>query len=140
MNNGKDLGSLTTEIRNPGSPVRRFLDERFSHGMHDVQRLFLKEDAALVVPGNDANPGTVPTNAGRVSKCPQSSRSMRMGLRFEHQFRRQTCSILPWKVVCSASLHCAGHRFQCAGGPLEEALGQRHRAGCMGIRGCVDDV
>lgn len=57
---------LTAEIANPRSPVRQFLNRRFSTGSREVQRRFREGIPALAVPGlprTDANPGTVGTAA-----------------------------------------------------------------------------
>jgi hypothetical protein len=53
---------LTAELDNKDSPVRRFLDERFTSGLRDVQRRYRQANPALVVASADrqeANPGTV---------------------------------------------------------------------------------
>lgn len=55
---------LTAELDDKGSPVRRFLDERFTRGLRDVQRRYRLPAPALVVPSADrqeAHPGTVGT-------------------------------------------------------------------------------
>ncbi|HEX3961883.1 MAG TPA: hypothetical protein VHZ03_35530 [Trebonia sp.] len=55
-------GPLTREIDNPSSPVRQFLDDRFSGGLRDVQRRFRQATPPLAVPSvpqAEANPGTV---------------------------------------------------------------------------------
>jgi hypothetical protein len=60
------LGSLTAELDSKDSPVRRFLDERFTVGLRDVQRRYRQAAPSLVVPSADrqeANPGTVGTAA-----------------------------------------------------------------------------
>ena len=60
------LGSLTAELENKGSPVRRFLDERFTVGLRDVQRRYRQAAPSLVIPPasqREANPGTVGTAA-----------------------------------------------------------------------------
>ena len=60
------LGPLTAELASKDSPVRRFLDERFSVGLRDVQRRYRQGAPSLVVPSaspQDANPGTVGTAA-----------------------------------------------------------------------------
>jgi hypothetical protein len=57
---------LTAELDIKESPVRRFLDERFTSGLREVQRRYRMADPALVVPSADrqaANPGTVGTAA-----------------------------------------------------------------------------
>jgi hypothetical protein len=57
---------LTAELDIKESPVRRFLDERFTSGLRDVQRRYRLAGPALVVPSADrqeANPGTVGTAA-----------------------------------------------------------------------------
>jgi hypothetical protein len=59
-------GPLTAELNTKDSPVRRFLDERFTSGLRDVQRRYRQASPALVVPSADrqeANPGTVGTAA-----------------------------------------------------------------------------
>ncbi|HAW11449.1 MAG TPA: hypothetical protein DCX12_10420 [Chloroflexi bacterium] len=57
-------GRLTAELDNPRSPVRRFLDERFTAGLRGAQRLYRESaPAALLVPSEGANPGTVGTAA-----------------------------------------------------------------------------
>ena len=59
-------GPLTAELNTKDSPVRRFLDERFSSGLREVQRRYRQAGPALVVPSADraeANPGTVGTAA-----------------------------------------------------------------------------
>ncbi len=59
-------GPLTAELAIKDSPVRRFLDERFTSGLRDVQRRYRQASPALVVPSADrqeANPGTVGTAA-----------------------------------------------------------------------------
>jgi hypothetical protein len=58
------LKSFTTELDNKESPVRRFLDERFTSGLRDAQRRYRQAAPPLVVPSADrseANPGTVGT-------------------------------------------------------------------------------
>jgi len=60
---GVTRGPLTAEISNIRSPVRRFLNERFTAGLRDVQRRYRENARPLAVPGNDANPGTVGTAA-----------------------------------------------------------------------------
>lgn len=57
---------LTAELDDKDSPVRRFLDERFSVGLRDVQRRYRQAAPSLVVPSaprQEANPGTVGTAA-----------------------------------------------------------------------------
>lgn len=54
------FGALTRELDNPRSPVRLFLEER-SPRIRDIQRRYRENAAALVIPGNEANPGTVGT-------------------------------------------------------------------------------
>ena len=59
-------GPLTAELNSKDSPVRRFLDERFTSGLRDVQRRYRQASPTLVVPSADrqeANPGTVGTAA-----------------------------------------------------------------------------
>jgi hypothetical protein len=60
------MGSLTAELDIKESPVRRFLDERFTSGLRDVQRSYRQAAPPLVIPPPDrqqANPGTVGTAA-----------------------------------------------------------------------------
>jgi hypothetical protein len=60
------LRPLTAELDSRESPVRRFLDERFTSGLRDVQRRYRQAAPPLVVPSADraeANPGTVGTAA-----------------------------------------------------------------------------
>lgn len=60
------MGPLTEELKDKDSPVRRFLGERFSIGLHDVQRRYRADAPMLVVPTaprDEANPGTVGTAA-----------------------------------------------------------------------------
>jgi hypothetical protein len=60
------LGPLTSELDSKGSPVRRFLDERFTVGLREVQRRYRQATPSLVVPSasrQEANPGTVGTAA-----------------------------------------------------------------------------
>jgi hypothetical protein len=55
-------GPLTSELADPRSPVRRFLEERFGHGLRDVQRRYRLDAPDLVVPTvprEVVNPGTV---------------------------------------------------------------------------------
>jgi len=57
---------LTAELEIKDSPVRHFLDERFTSGLRDVQRRYRQASPPLVVPSPDrqeANPGTVGTAA-----------------------------------------------------------------------------
>lgn len=59
-------GPLTAELNTKDSPVRRFLDERFTSGLREVQRRYREARPALIVPSVDrqeANPGTVGTAA-----------------------------------------------------------------------------
>lgn len=59
-------GPLTAEIDSVSSPVRRFLDERFSAGLRDIQRRYREAAPPLAVPPADrreASPGTVGTAA-----------------------------------------------------------------------------
>jgi hypothetical protein len=59
-------GPLTAEIGRPQSPVRQFLNERFSVGLRDIQRRYRENAPSQVVPPvprSDANPGTVGTAA-----------------------------------------------------------------------------
>ena len=60
------LRPLTAELDSKDSPVRRFLDDRFTNGLRDVQRRYRQAAPSLVVPSADrqeANPGTVGTAA-----------------------------------------------------------------------------
>jgi len=60
------LGPLTAEIGDKDSPVRRFLDERFTAGLRDIQRRYRQAAPSPVVPSadrQDVNPGTVGTAA-----------------------------------------------------------------------------
>lgn len=60
------LRPLTAELDDKNSPVRRFLDDRFSVGLRDVQRRYRQAAPSLVVPSaprQEANPGTVGTAA-----------------------------------------------------------------------------
>jgi hypothetical protein len=60
------LRPLTAELDSKESPVRRFLDARFTTGLRDVQRRYRQAAPPLVVPSADrreANPGTVGTAA-----------------------------------------------------------------------------
>ncbi len=57
---------LTAELDTKDSPVRRFLDERFTNGLRDVQRRYLQASPPLVISSaakQEANPGTVGTAA-----------------------------------------------------------------------------
>ena len=59
-------GPLTAEICSIRSPVRRFLNERFTVGLRDVQRSYRENDPSQVVPSvppSGANPGTIGTAA-----------------------------------------------------------------------------
>jgi hypothetical protein len=59
-------GPLTAELSIKDSPVRRFLDERFTNGLREVQRRYREIGPALIVPSVDrqeANPGTIGTAA-----------------------------------------------------------------------------
>src|SRR6266702_1696510 len=75
-------GSLTREIDNTSSPVRQFLDERFTSGLKDLQRRFRQAAPAVVVPSvpqAEANPGTVGGAADwllRFMVCPDPSVSL----------------------------------------------------------------
>jgi len=60
------LRALTRELDDTRSPVRRFLDERYTRGRRDVQRRFCAAAPPLAVPaapGDAANPGTAGTAA-----------------------------------------------------------------------------
>ncbi len=68
MNGERHLirGPLTAELDDTTSPVRRFLSERFTNGLRDLQRRYREAAPALVVPAaarQEANPGTVGTAA-----------------------------------------------------------------------------
>src|SRR5712691_5846987 len=55
-------GPLTFELASAGSPVRKFLDSRFTHGLRDVQRHYRETAQGIVVPAadrQDVNPGTL---------------------------------------------------------------------------------
>jgi hypothetical protein len=68
---------LTRELEDAGSPVRQFLDARFTSGLRDVQRRYRESAPPLAVPGvprAEADPGTAGTAADRVLRfliCPQ---------------------------------------------------------------------
>jgi hypothetical protein len=68
---------LTRELEDAGSPVRQFLDARFTSGLGDVQRRYRESAPPLAVPGvprAEADPGTVGTAADwllRFLICPQ---------------------------------------------------------------------
>lgn len=56
------MRALTREIDATTSPVRQFLNERFTSGLRDVQRFFRSSAPALAVPpvpASEANPGTI---------------------------------------------------------------------------------
>ena len=56
------LRALTREIADTSSPVRRFLNDRFTSGLPDVQRRFRSLAPPLAVPSvppAEANPGTI---------------------------------------------------------------------------------
>lgn len=58
--------ALTREVDDTGSPVRRFLEDRFAASLRDVQRRYREGAPALAVPAADrgsANPGTIGTAA-----------------------------------------------------------------------------
>ncbi len=60
------LRPLTAELDSKDSPVRLFLDDRFTSGLRDVQRRYRQAALPPVVPSADrqeANPGTVGTAA-----------------------------------------------------------------------------
>jgi len=60
------LRPLTAELDTKDSPVRRFLDERFTVGLREVQRRYRQAAPSLVLPSashQDANPSTVGTAA-----------------------------------------------------------------------------
>jgi hypothetical protein len=60
------MGPLTEELKDKDSPVRQFLDRRFTGGLREVQQRYRTAAPALVVPGVPqvaANPGTVGTAA-----------------------------------------------------------------------------
>ena len=57
---------LTAELDDKNSQVRRFLNERFTGGLRDVQRRYRQAAPSLVVlpaERQEANPGTVGTAA-----------------------------------------------------------------------------
>jgi hypothetical protein len=57
---------LTGELDNPDSPVRRFLQERFSVGLREVQRRYREAAPPLAIPAlprGEVNPGTLGTAA-----------------------------------------------------------------------------
>jgi hypothetical protein len=68
---------LTRELEDAGSPVRQFLDARFTSGLRDAQRRYRESAPPLAVPGvprADADAGTVGTAADwllRFLICPQ---------------------------------------------------------------------
>jgi len=53
-------GPLTRALDDRRSPVRLFLEDRFPN-IRDIQRRYRENAPAQVVPGNEANPGTVGT-------------------------------------------------------------------------------
>lgn len=60
------LRPLTAELDDKNSPVRRFLDERFTVGLRDVQRRYRQaapSQAVMSADRREANPGTVGTAA-----------------------------------------------------------------------------
>lgn len=60
------LRPLTQELDGKESPVRRFLDSRFSSGLREAQRRYRSDAPPLVVPSanrQEANPGTAGTAA-----------------------------------------------------------------------------
>ncbi len=77
-------GPLTAEVGNPRSPVRQFLDERFTFALRDVQRRYREAappEAVPPAPGSDANPRTVGTAADWLLKfllhpCPAPDLAM----------------------------------------------------------------
>ena len=57
-------GPLTHELRDPGSPVRRFFDTRFSRGAAGIQDRFRAALPAMVVPRATGDYATLGTAAG----------------------------------------------------------------------------
>jgi hypothetical protein len=76
---------LTRELEDAGSPVRQFLDARFTSGLRDVQRRYRESAPPLAVPGvprAEADPGTVGTAADwllRFLICPEPDLHLVMG-------------------------------------------------------------
>jgi hypothetical protein len=76
---------LTRELEDASSPVRQFLDKRFSSGLRDIQRRYREGATPLTVPGvprADADPGTVGTAADwllRFLICPKPELHLVMG-------------------------------------------------------------
>jgi len=69
------LRPLTAELDSKDSPVRQFLDDRFTSGLRDVQRRYRQAAPPLVVPSADrqeANPGTVGTAENDVLTNPNA--------------------------------------------------------------------
>jgi hypothetical protein len=60
---GHRHGSLPAALRDPRSPVRTFLADRFSPGLRSLQRDFRAGAPPLAVPARSAAPGTVATAA-----------------------------------------------------------------------------
>lgn len=56
-------GPLTRELDNPSSPIRAFLDARFTPGLKAVQKRYRTTSLKLAVPGGEANAGTIGTAA-----------------------------------------------------------------------------
>jgi hypothetical protein len=52
------MRALTREIADTSSPVRQFLNDRFTSGLPDLQRRFRSQAPPLAVPPAEANPGT----------------------------------------------------------------------------------
>jgi hypothetical protein len=71
------MRALTREIKDTHSPVRQFLDERFTGGLRDLQRRFRHAAPPVAVPPvpqAEANPGTLGTAADwllRFLVCPR---------------------------------------------------------------------
>jgi hypothetical protein len=78
------MRALTREIDDTSSPVRRFLNERFTSGLRDVQRRFRSPAppaAVPPVPSSEANPGTIGGAADwllRFLVCPAPSVELAM--------------------------------------------------------------
>lgn len=53
-------GPLTHELKNPKSPVRLFIEDRFPN-LKTIQQRYAQDRPEIVVLGNEANPGTVGT-------------------------------------------------------------------------------
>jgi hypothetical protein len=92
---------LTRELEDAGSPVRQFLDARFTSGLRDVQRRYRESAPPLAVPRvprADADPGTVGTAADwllRFLICPQLELHLVMGGRRSLPKGRDRCGSGP---------------------------------------------